>query len=422
MIRPPLRRRPLTRRIGFTLVELMVVIVIIGILMALLLPVIVGAVRRARDAQIAADIQTLSAGLAKFKDTYGEFPPSRVILSETGVYSASATSPTPVAADYNLALNSPSIPWYGATKPTHFGVPDISFGELANRSLRALRKCFPKAVLQPEYFPVTPPSLKYFPDFNGNYNGDTNTAADVGFIYLEGHECLVFFLGGIPSPTQNSNGSIAYGTSGFGREPRYPFKNSLSLIPATATSPQMSTANRTTPSYEFKGSRLYDEDGDGIPGYMDPQSEAPQGRFYAYFASYGAGGYDPNDNNCNSPNNAVEVDESGSAVGIQFRVGVPISSNVTASPAPNPYTTSLPAQPDTSGVGGFTTKQPAAYMNPNSYQIISAGGDTFFGAGGQYSTSGDKLQDPPNPPFNQPAGLRQREYDNITNFTSGRLN
>lgn len=432
MIRREDRRRPRPRRIGFTLVELMVVIAIIGILVALLLPVIVGAVRRANDARVAGDIQTIAAGLAKFKDTYGEFPPSRVILSEQGIYSNewSGAVPTngvpvrPTATDNTTLLSAvPAASWYGLVKPTAFGSPDVSFGELATRSLRALQKFFPRAVLAPVDANGGGLAVAddYWPDFNGNAgnlnpDGSANTAPDGRFLYLEGHECLVFFLGGITSPTKNTNGTTGYGMSGFGKEPRFPFKN------PGGGGVNITTTNRTTAAYEFKGDRLVDEDGDGIPGYLDATSSSSDGRFYAYFVSYGAAGYDPNDNNVNSLDNLVESD-GANPVGIQFRVGHPVlgGTATTASPAPNPYTTSLPT-PINVGAGTFNASQPAAYMNANSFQLLSAGGDRLFGPGGVYSSSGDKLPLYPNPPYTQPAGIREREYDNVTNFTSGRLN
>ena len=215
---PQDRRRP---RFGFTLIELLVVIVIIGILISLLLPVIIAAVRKAHEAQVSADIQTIATGLAKFKDTYGEFPPSRVILSENGVYSLQGTFPTPRRrpTTRRLLTAMPIMNGPGSTTnltAAQIGNPDISFGTLAERSLRALRQFFTRASLVPT---TQPGGAPYFPDFNGN------GIQDAGYLYLEGDECLTFFLGGIPNPTTNANGKISYGMSGFGKEPLFPFKN-----------------------------------------------------------------------------------------------------------------------------------------------------------------------------------------------------
>ncbi len=404
-----IRRDPRRPRTGFTLIELLVVIVIISILLALLLPAIVGAVRRTNEARVSAEINTIAMGLEKFKTTYGEYPPSRVILSETGVYSLDGVSQIPnnAAGDFSRSLASvPPAAWYGSPPPPNPIGPDISFGELAQRSRRALQKYFPRAALAPVELSIPPNTNNtitlaedYWPDYNGNA-GITTNAPDPGFIYLEGHECLVFFLGGIPTPTANTSGTITYGASGFGKEPRFPFKN------AGISGTNISTSNRTPPSYEFKGERLVDTDGDGIPGYLDANASGSTGTFYAYFVAYGSVGYDPNDVNIG--------DEGDLSVGNTYRIGmptIPVSTppNTVFSPSPNPYTSSAPAP--------LSMNQPAAYVNATGFQIISSGGDQLFGPGGQWTTSGDRLPVPPA----APPGIRDPESDNLTNFTSGRL-
>src|SRR5438045_2228392 len=83
-------RRPNTearyRRVAFTLVELLMVIVIVGILIGLLVPAIAAAVRTARDAAVTAEIQGLVQALTEFKSKYGDYPPSRVVIAENGDY------------------------------------------------------------------------------------------------------------------------------------------------------------------------------------------------------------------------------------------------------------------------------------------------------------------------------------------------
>ncbi len=61
---------------GFTLVELLVVMSIIGVLIGLLYPAVNVAVRAARVARTQAIIQSLTVGLEAFKGDWGVYPPS----------------------------------------------------------------------------------------------------------------------------------------------------------------------------------------------------------------------------------------------------------------------------------------------------------------------------------------------------------
>src|SRR6185503_11718589 len=71
-----------------TLIELLMVLAIIGLLAALLLPAIMGAFQRGKEAAEAAEISNLSTALQKFKDRFGVYPPSHFVLFEDGNYSA----------------------------------------------------------------------------------------------------------------------------------------------------------------------------------------------------------------------------------------------------------------------------------------------------------------------------------------------
>ena len=58
---------------GFTLIELMIVVVILGVLMSTVLPKLTGAQARARDTGRIADLGNISAALTTYYDDNGQF-------------------------------------------------------------------------------------------------------------------------------------------------------------------------------------------------------------------------------------------------------------------------------------------------------------------------------------------------------------
>jgi prepilin-type N-terminal cleavage/methylation domain-containing protein len=374
---------------GFTLIEVLMVVIIIGILVALLLPAIAAAVRSAKNAAVAAEINQMAQALSAFKSKYGDYPPSRVYLSEYGYF--------PVTSNIQLSTG------------------DITVGALAQRSLIALRKLFPRVVFSSQGQPPQVTNNFYY-DFNGNGVLDQHP------YILDGHQCLVFFLGGIPIPDPNTQ---TFGMSGFGKDPTNPF-TSLAANP-----------NRQPPFYDFNGGRLFLDPFDigntnagtqasGMPGYYDTLNNAPPPlpgsglpttlNFFVYFSGYGNGVYDPNDVNF-----AYEVDGNAQGpIGLNFLY----SGSVDPSVSPNPYATT---QTNSTASGSVT------FENAQTFQIFSAGVDGLYGVGGQYIASSQATTAANSAlPFdgnNTFAGaaattdgtIRQRENDNLTNFKSGTL-
>lgn len=413
MIRSRSPRRP---RRGVTMVELLVVVTIIAILVALLVPAIVAAVRQAQDARVVAEIDQIGQALANFQQSqqFGDLPPSRIMLLESGGYSQLTGSPAPLS----------SITWltHTGTQPL-ISPSDLTVGELAQRSLTYLQKFFPRASYLasgiPGYTPGAAANAGNCFDFNGNGICDANP------IYLEGHECLVFFLGGVPSATVDaSTGATVYGVTGWYKNQTNPF---VALSPLVVNS-----NNRQPPIYtNFRPEQLLDEDGDGMPGYCDPLGKQADMRPYAYFRSYNGGGnYDPNDVNFH-----VDMDPTSSYVMMrafqtQFTTPYGIGAGtpqIVYSFAPNPYTLSDPVPIAVNG-----TLAPPSYHAPETYQMISAGRDFLYGIGGKYTpnSTDEPLPLPDAPTAGVPSSIqaqnltqgdRLREQDNITSFSRGKL-
>jgi prepilin-type N-terminal cleavage/methylation domain-containing protein len=68
------------RNIGFTLVEMLVVIAIIGILAALITPAIYRAIWSARQARIKTEVDQLHAAFEAIRAKYGSYPPAQMLM------------------------------------------------------------------------------------------------------------------------------------------------------------------------------------------------------------------------------------------------------------------------------------------------------------------------------------------------------
>jgi len=272
-----------TGRAGFTLIEIIVVIAIIGILAALLAGVVINLLAKGPELVDRTNLTNLNGGIQRFYNEYKCYPPSKLFLANSR---ALYMSPLPAGVS-----------------PT-----------LAKTSLEYLGTMFPK-------LDWTQPI-----DWSG---GLATTTLNTTGVILEGDQCLVFCLGGIP--TRDAQGN--FGCLGFNKASGY--KN-----------PTASGGERFT-AFEFQSDRLVQRAGSSFLSYNNPHGK-PQP--YAYFSSYKS--------------------ENGYAT---------ISSSYTGNPS------------DCAGLGVApyykATTPITQYHNPKGYQLISAGTDGQFAPGGQWTAA-----------------------------------
>ncbi len=64
------------RRQGFTLIEMLIVIVVIAILATLVIPRLLGAARRAKEAQLRGNLKQIRDGIERFEANMAAWPPA----------------------------------------------------------------------------------------------------------------------------------------------------------------------------------------------------------------------------------------------------------------------------------------------------------------------------------------------------------
>jgi prepilin-type N-terminal cleavage/methylation domain-containing protein len=222
---------------------------------------------------------------------------------------------------------------------------------------------------------------RIWPDYDfaqRDINGDGDNT-DV--IVLQSTEALLFFLAG--------NGVLNRANPqplGFSANPTNPFA---------------AGGQRVGPFYEFDLARLCDIDGDGNPEYLDPLPG--QTLPYLYFSSYEGAGYRPYGLNGMAGDTDDEILSSSSGSLLIQSIYMTQDDNWNAPMNPRP------------------SAQAANYIKPKSFQIISAGPDFQFGAGGQFVAGrGLAVKNGVNDPYRD-ISARRAEFDNITNFSGGLL-
>jgi len=175
-------------RKAFTLVELLVVIVIIGMLAAMVSGAAVMARRRAKIAVVALEVKQLEMACQSYKEKFGEYPPD---FSNVG---ATVTPPELRDAARRIVLRhlSRAFPRY---------IPGITTASTADNGTWA----------------------GFVADVN-----DSVVGWGINPENLTPQNALVFWLGGMPG--LNTSGTSVTGFNGFGADPQNPFNRSSSRI------------------------------------------------------------------------------------------------------------------------------------------------------------------------------------------------
>jgi general secretion pathway protein G len=106
------------RQNGFTLLELMTIIVIIGILVTLAIPSYRGAVVKAREAVLKHDLFTVRDVLDQYRGDQGKYPPSLGELVKSGYLRTVPIDP--------ITLSNST--WQEVVETTEGGIFDIHSG------------------------------------------------------------------------------------------------------------------------------------------------------------------------------------------------------------------------------------------------------------------------------------------------------
>jgi general secretion pathway protein G len=115
-------RRPQS---GFTLIELMIVMAIIGILITLAIPSFVGAIRHAREAALKEDLQTMRTAIDTYTMDKQKGPQSLDDLVQDGYIRAIPEDPMTRQKDTWVTDSSESMVSLDETEP---GITDVHSG------------------------------------------------------------------------------------------------------------------------------------------------------------------------------------------------------------------------------------------------------------------------------------------------------
>jgi prepilin-type N-terminal cleavage/methylation domain-containing protein len=369
-------------RKGFTLVELLVVIIIIGMLASLITAAVISALGRATVASIVTDVKQLETACETYKSQYGEYPPDFAGINIT--YTPDTTIQNTVRTGAQNAV------------------------------LRHLTKVFPR--YKPGYsVSPTSPSCDW-PGFLADVQNGWNIDLSSNTYFLSPVGALSFWLGGKPDWCVDTTGAqILPASSSF--DPKKPIKGFLGFS-ANPLNPFDTSSSRIKPFYEFNLNCLF--------YYTGNSATTPPA--LGGIAVWPAKAYDANNINKSpivyfrSSNGSYFYEGTSTLIKAFPDTFYPITSTVAVHPAID-----------------INLSQPSAgqltWVNSQSVQIFSSGRNMAYGilaptalGGGLYGNvlqfpTGSNYQNnsPPilsSPYVTAPVNLIYT-FDDITNFSGG---
>lgn len=318
---------PRRRHSGFTLIELLMVILIIGVLASLLLAAVFKVLGKTDEVRNRNDISQLNSAVVFFQSKFQvDHIPSLIILCETlddyynNSYPGENLNP-------RSNLHRDSVAYLTRLWPRLIGT-----GFDMNMPPRPIR-----------FWNATTPFARGI-DWNGN------NAIDSGAMLLEGDQCLVFFLGGIPDNISGTAGCLGFSTNptspatpgGDRIGPLFEFATTrLSILPLPMGYPMFLNATRSTLHYSYQ-----DTYGSNVFAYFSGYRTANQ--YNRYFSQTAGVNFRPF-------SDCLYLGFVNSASVPAFANGIWPHAEVLA-PAPR-------------------------FLNPKSFQIVSAGRNGIFGVG-----------------------------------------
>jgi prepilin-type N-terminal cleavage/methylation domain-containing protein len=206
---------------GFTLVELLTVMVIIGLLMGMISVAVIAARARAKIAATGIEIAGLESALHDYRARFNEYPPDFAFVRTGGPGSTSTMAKAAV--------------------------------------VQHLSRMFPRFVI-----PGTNPNAQW-----SNLYSMVYSSTRLNINQLDPATALVFWLGGVPE-RNSSTGQATGRLMGFSANPSNPFDST--------------TASRIGPFFDFDATRL-EATSSGWLRYKPSYGAGPSGPPYVYFRS-----------------------------------------------------------------------------------------------------------------------------------------